>query len=253
MRHKLIALLLLCMVINNGYENKAHAITRDQKSVQSTLHSDPCDFKAKVTPKEKTEKVEAIYRETCEWFIHVFQAIPSPDIPLDDIKFLESWDSVPYVRNTDGLYATFYANHIKEVNEIVILNTAVSEHWKVTPLWRDSELVHEIVHYLTKSSSWDTLSKVDRMNYAILEAHAYWSQDQYIRRKSNGKLTLNDFMIDKNEENVVDTFEFSSISLYNREKKKYLYNALLWFSIDPQKKFAGIVTGEYVAHGLYFR
>lgn len=61
----------------------------------------------------------------------------------------------------------------QEINEIVVLNAVTSEHWKVTPLWRDSELVHEIIHYLTKSSSWDTLSKVDRMNYAILEAHAY--------------------------------------------------------------------------------
>ena len=253
MKYKCVVVLLLCTVISNGHDKAAHATTREPEIPQNFLHPDPCEFKAKVTPEEKTEKVEAIYRETCEWFIHVFQAIPSPDIPLDDIKFVESWDSVPYVKNTDGLYGTFYANHIKEVNEIVILNVAVSEHWKVTPLWRDSELVHEIVHYLTKSSSWDTLSKVDRMNYAILEAHAYWSQDQYIRRKSNGTLTLNDFITDKGEATIVYNFEFSSIPLYNREKGKYLYNAIAWFGTDPQKKFAGIVTGKYVAHSLYFR
>ena len=135
----------------------------------------------------------------------------------------------------------------------MVLNVAISEHWKATLLWRDSELVHEIVHYLTKSSSWGTLSKVDRMNYVILEAHAYWSQDQYIRRKSGGNLTLNDFIINKDEENVVDAFEFLSIPMYNRNKNKFLYNALLWFDIDPEEKFAGIVTGKYIAHSLYFR
>lgn len=57
----------------------------------------------------------------------------------------------------------------------------------------------------------------------------------------------------QNEENVVDTFEFSSIPMYNRDKNKYLYNALLWFDIDPRKKIAGIITGAYIAHSLYFR
>ena len=137
MKYKYVVVLLLCTVISNGHD-KAHATTREPEIPQNFSHPDPCEFKAKVTPKEKTEKVGAIYRETCEWFIHVFQAIPSPDIPLDDIKFVESWDSVPYVGNTDGLYATFHANHIKEINEIVVLNVTVSEHWKVTPLWRDT-------------------------------------------------------------------------------------------------------------------
>ena len=91
------------------------------------------------------------------------------------------------------------------------------------------------------------------MNYAIQEAHAYWSQDQYIRRNSEGKLTLNDFIIDKDEENVVDTFEFSSIPLYKKNKNKYLYNAILWFDIDPKGIFEGIVNGKYIAHSLYFQ
>ena len=166
---------------------------------------------------------------------------------------MESWNSVKYVKNKNNLHGTLHANHIKEINEIVILSNIVSEYWRVTPLWYDSVLVHEIIHYLTKSSSWDTLSKVDRMNYAILEAHSYWSQDQYIRRKSGEKLTLNDFIIDKDEENVVDTFEFLSIPLYNRNKNKYLYNAILWFDIDPKGIFEGNVTEKYIAHSLYFR
>ena len=107
MKYKFIAILLLCMVISNGYESKIYATTTDPKVPQSLLHPDPCEFKAKVTPKEKTERVKAIYRETCEWFIQVFQAVPSSDIPLDDIKFVESWDSIPYVKNTDMAYTLY--------------------------------------------------------------------------------------------------------------------------------------------------
>ena len=90
MKHKLISLLLFCMIISSGYENKAEAAGTSQ----SLPNPDPCEFKAKVIPKEKTEKIKAIYKETCEWFIQVFQAVPSPDIPLNDVKFVESWNSI---------------------------------------------------------------------------------------------------------------------------------------------------------------
>lgn len=53
MKHKFIVLLLFCIIISSGYGNKVHATTTDPKVPQSFLHPYPCEFKAKVIPKEK--------------------------------------------------------------------------------------------------------------------------------------------------------------------------------------------------------
>ena len=82
---------------------------------------------------------------------------------------------------------------------------------------------------------------------AILEAHAYWCQDQYIRRHSN--LTLNDLVIN-NDTKEVRYFRYIASLLYNGFMPRYLYNAVLWFNEEPKKKFERLVNGGYVMRPL---
>ena len=76
MRHKLIAVLLLCVVISNGYESQVHATTTDPKVSQSLLHPDPCTFKAKVTPKEKRKRVKLFIEKPVSGLYMYFKLFP---------------------------------------------------------------------------------------------------------------------------------------------------------------------------------
>ena len=192
----------------------------------------------------------------CVWFSKTFRAVPDPEIPLNNVRFVDSWDEIDYVKITGAseLFALFYAIHIKDKNEIVILDENLSnDYWGDTQLRKDSLIAHELVHYLTKASQWEKLNKVDRMHMAVLESHAYWSQDQYIRRKTNGAMNLYDVMKDeeKNEE-LVDNFVWLSSKLYDMDPGRYLYNAVIWFNQNPVKNFEDIVKGRYIYQGILY-
>ena len=217
-----------------------------------TAYSNPCEFTAKVTPEKQTERVKAVYKDTCTWFISVFDAVPSPDIPLDKVTFIQSWSSVKYLKDVDterldgSSHGVLFSSEKKTVNEIFILENTQSDFWNITTFWLDSLLAHEFVHYLTKSSRWNSLSQVKRMNISILESHAYWSQDQYIQNHSEGRLTLINFIIHKDEMYPINSFVEYSVHLRRRSMSRYIYNAILWFDTDPKRKFDGIVNGSYI-------
>ena len=198
-----------------------------------TAYSNPCEFTAKVTPEKQTERVKTIYEDTCAWFIKTFDAAPSPDIPLDEVTFIQSWSSVEYLKDVDterldgSSHGVLFSSEKKTVNEIFILENTQSDFWNITTFWLDSLLAHEFVHYLTKSSRWNSLSKVEGMDIPILESHAYWSQDQYIRRHSGGTIKLEDFLKEKDEIDVVHNFEEYAFRLRRKSMSNYIYNAIL--------------------------
>ncbi len=216
-----------------------------------TAYSNPCEFTAKVTPERQTKRVKGIYEDTCAWFIETFDAVPSADIPLDEVEFIQTWRSVERIENPDRYdgysHGVFFSSKEKAENKIFISENPESANWNITPFWIDSLLAHEIVHYLMKASRWDSLSQVERMNIPVLESHAYWSQDKYIRRHSGGTMGLEDFLKETDEKiiDVVHDFERSALHLLRSSHSGYLYNAIRWFNTDPEKKFNNIVSGRY--------
>ena len=216
-----------------------------------TAYSNPCKFTAKVTPERETKRVKDIYKDTCVWFIQTFDAVPSLDIPLDEVTFIQSWSSIEHMEHPEryngSSHGLFYSSKEKEVNKIFISESTDSEVWEITPLWLDSLIAHEFVHYLTKASKWDALSQVEGMNRLILESHAYWSQDRYIRRHSGGeKRKLADYLKEKKEgELPYHVFETDVHHLFRSSHRDYIESALLWFERDPKGKFNNIVNGIY--------
>ena len=215
-----------------------------------TAYSNPCEFTAKVTPEKETDRVKNIYEDTCAWFIQTFEAVPSPDIPLDEVTFIQSWSSVEHIENPERYnsfsHGWFYSSKEKEVNQIFISENTNSEIWNITPLWLDSLIAHELVHYFTKASKWNTLSQVEKMNILILESHAYWSQDQYIRRHSKGgRIKLANYLKEVKKKPPHHTFEVDAHHLFRSSHRNYIESAIHWFESNPKGKFNNIVNGIY--------
>ena len=217
-----------------------------------TAYSNPCKFTAKVIPEKETDRVKNIYEDTCAWFIQTFEAVPSPDIPLDMVKFIQSWSSVEHIEHPEHLdgiaHGWFRSSEEKEVNEIFISENTDSKTWVITSLWLDSLIAHELVHYFTKASKWDALSQVTKMNILMLESHTYWSQDQYIRRHSRGeRIKLVDYLKEENDKGILPyyAFEEHAYRLRTHSHSSYVENAIHWFESDPKGKFNSIVNGRY--------
>ena len=209
-------------------------------------YSSPCEFTGKVTPEDQTEKVKTIYRDMCEWFISTFPEKPlNPEISLNEVHFIESLEGVEMSEHLKDSNGGFYSQMEKEVSKIVIFYSNQQGFWIDNSLWRDSALAHEIFHYLKKSCCFDTLSKVKRMNTALMEASAYWAQDQFIRRHSDQNIM--DLIWEDRRKNVkvIRGFFLSVYSIYKLDLAKYIYNALIWFGKKPQARLHYIVEGYY--------
>ena len=216
---------------------------------------DPCEFKATVTPEHQTERVKEIYEDMCTWFSKTFRVIPEPNIPLQSVKFVDSWKEVEWITQEPfgNLYAAFYSIKKKDISEIVIIDESTpKEYWFDNPLHKDSVIAHEIVHYLVKASVFESISKIDNINRAIGESHAYWCQDKYIKRHSFGEKGLLDFVINRDDKDLVIDFVFLSYNLYDMAPEKYLYNAIKWFGLSPLKNFEDIIRGKYVYQGSLY-
>ena len=211
---------------------------------------DPCHFSAKVTPEKWKEKVQSIYEEMCHHFMDTFPDYPlNPEIPLNDVKFVKSWDEVDYVTDSDHLAGLYYSPYTdRDINEIIVQWPAQTEYWYHTELWLDSVLAHEIFHYFTKSCCFEELKKVENLDASIIEASAYWAQNEYIKRHSN--MILTDLISKKSSTEVKDMVNMESFStvaniLYMMAMHRYLHNAPKWFGNDPQKKFDNLIKGHY--------
>ena len=214
----------------------------------SLSYSNQCEFTAEVTPKERTETVKAIYKEMCEWFVNTFPSKSlNPDIPLNDVIFVESWDSIKYVELSDDTVGFFYSPWEKEKNEIVIHDVPQNSFWVNTPFWIETVLAHELFHYFTKSCCFDLYTEFQNIDVALREASAYWAQDQFIRRNSNK--TLFDFIKEdrksKKDMKEISDFHLMAYWFYSSPTVSYLYNVPLWFGDNPQKKFDDLVNGAF--------
>ena len=209
-------------------------------------YSNQCEFTGKVTPEDQTEKVKTIYKDMCEWFITTFPEKPvNPAISLNEVNFIESLDGVEISEHLEDSNGVFYSQMERDVSKIVIFYSNQQVFWINNSLWRDSVLAHEIFHYLKKSCCFDTLSKVKRINTALMEASAYWAQDQFIKRHSNQNL-MDLIREDKRKDvKVIRGFFSSAYFIYNLNLAKYVYNALIWFGENPQTRFHNIVEGYY--------
>ena len=210
-------------------------------------YSDQCEFTGKVTPEEQTEKVKAIYKDMCKWFLTTFPEKPfNPEITLNEVSFVESLEGVDISEQLEDSFGIFHTQIEKEVSKIIIFYS--NQHnvfWFDNSLWRDSVLAHEIFHYLKKSCCFETLSKVKRIDEALMEASAYWAQDQFVKRHSDQSLI--DLIKEDKRKNlrVFNGFVSLAYFIYNLDLTKYIYNALIWFGEDPQTKLHNIVNGYY--------
>ncbi len=209
-------------------------------------YSNQCEFTGKVTPEDQIEKVRTIYRDMCEWFTSTFPENPlNPEISLNEVSFIESLEGVEHPDQLEDSNGIFYSQTEKNVSKIIMFYSNQHDVWMNTPLWQDSALAHEIFHYLKKSCCFKTLSKVKRIDTALMEASAYWAQDQFVRRHSNQELM--DLIWEDKKENVKAIRGFMSVAyfLYNMDLAKYVHNALIWFGENPQTRFNNIVEGYY--------
>ena len=216
-------------------------------------YSNPCEFKAKVTPIEFTERVESIYKDMCEWYVSTFPDNPlNPEIILNDIKFVDSWDKIDYVKDSNELSGVYYAMVEKDKNEVVVLYPPKNTRWVNTPLWVDSVLAHEFFHYFTKSCCYENIIAVERMDMALFEASAYWSQDQFLKRVSGKNLV--DLIVEKEREfKEIKGFKRIAHIMYQMAPSVYLYNSVIWFDDNPQLKLSNLVDGVYTLHEMSYR
>lgn len=112
-------------------------------------NAEKCDFFAEVIPAEKYRETKRIYKDTCEWYYNNFGQYPQ--IPLDKVYYIESWDGVKWMEDKESLKriyrdleetnGLFCCDSLKNINEIYI-NTST---YKESFIYNESILFHEVV------------------------------------------------------------------------------------------------------------
>ena len=107
-----------------------------------------------------------------------------------------------------------------------------------------SILIHELVHFFTKKSSFGIMKDVE-LNEAMHEVIAFWSQNQYIEMNTGNMLM--DYVEDKTEECELSMGEFVSMAdvFFMAAPKDFLCYSTRFLSEDRIKKFNKIVSGKY--------
>ena len=212
----------------------------------STTYAE-CDFRSEVIPLEKAEKVKKIYLEVCEWFLKTFEAEYENDIVLQKVIFVDSWDDLKEekeIENKDALLG-FFEHPVKRFeNAIYVLsNWGENAVFKDMEVVKDSFIFHELIHFFIKKTSFEELS-TNKFNMPMNEALAYWSQNQYLLKKTG--LSLIDYINEPLEDfKVSRIFPSVAMLLYKGFYRRFLYNAVLFFDTDRIEKYQKVVTGEY--------
>ena len=64
-------------------------------------NAENCEFSAEVIPAKKYEETKRIYEDTCQWYYKNFNQYPQ--IPLDKVHYIESWDNVKWMEDKEIL------------------------------------------------------------------------------------------------------------------------------------------------------
>ena len=208
-----------------------------------------CEFSGKVYPEERQQEVEEIYNSTCKWFADTFEVSYDPSIVLNSVSYLMSLDRAESLKGKDGYrIASRFFGHFenpleKEVNDIFVETYIGNVLQEEDKFLKKSVLFHELVHFFTKKSSFEIMKEV-KLNVAMHEVIAFWSQNQYLQ--VNTGHTLMDYMGDKKEEyKFSDVFTSMAEDFLTNNPEAFLSQAIHFLNEDRIVKFKKIINGEY--------
>ena len=112
-------------------------------------YADDCKFSGKVHPEYKTTEVSDLYTQACIWFLNNFDVILDPEIVLNNVYYIKSWDEIVlnYKHlNYENLYGIFYIYKDKHINDIYF-NTMEKNVFQKNDIVDKSILYHELIHF----------------------------------------------------------------------------------------------------------
>ena len=213
-----------------------------------------CEFESTVFPNKEYKRMEQLYTTTCLWFSRVYTNEFDPDIILEKIFFIESWDEVKESKDLDreNLLGLFTSGIEKKTNKIWI-NTSVSDNHLINNNkdYIDSLIVHELVHFFTKRANFELLSK-NIIDKHFTEAIAYYAQNEYliahtgedlfkyIKKTTEEEFVVSDLQI-KNFPCQVHIFTFFGLDFV-------VHHSIAWMSENPAKKYKNIMSNTHNRH-----
>ena len=219
-------------------------------------HGSECVFEGKVYPSEKIETIKNLYEEACSFFIETFSTQLDPEIKLKNVFFTESWKDVEFVGGgNDLLHALFYDPRERLRNDIYIRwkPEFVAKSFDLSSIEakevvRNSVIFHEIIHFLFKSSSFEYReeNQIRVENFIMEESLAYWSQNEYIKAKTENDLLhyinkkTSDFKIYSDETFIERSTVFMMLSW-----EKFVHGSIHFINNDPFEKYNNIVKDVY--------
>ncbi len=218
----------------------------------SEAYSEECVFTGTVYPVEKTEVVKEVYGTACRFFTGTFNAKLDLNIRLDSVRYVDSWEdvSIPVENN---VYAFFHNGEVASVNDIYININDYGDIFFQSKVLEDSVIFHEMIHFFFKSANLKYLTENEiGRNGAMEEVLSYWCQNQYIKRVTEGKKDIMDYVQGSTQDfNLLDLDSFIGISdiLYEMSKAGFIYQSIPFLDEDPQDTYTGIVNNKYQPEG----
>ena len=209
--------------------------------------ADVCTFKGKVHPESKYEEVSNLYTFSCEWFISHFESYPDPDIILNNVHYIDNWNSMDFIKDEkENLYGVFHNMKDEDVNTIY-LELSKKEAYKESEIVNKSILFHEFIHFFIKAASFNKID-AEEINLTMYESITYYAQDQFIQIITKGEKTLLDFLENINKEPKLikpQSFLQMAFILQLMNYKGFLFNSIEFFKTDTIKKYNSLINGDY--------
>ena len=218
----------------------------------SKAYSEECVFTGTVYPIEKTEIVRKMYNVACRFFTNTFNAKLDPNMKLDSVRYVNSWEGMDIISDKKVLYAIFHSSEDPLINDIYINPNDYGDVFdknKQDKTLEDSIALHEMIHFFFKSANLKYLTENEiARNGDMEEVLAYWCQNQYIKEVTKDKKSIMSY-IRKNGEGfkILDPDHFIEISglLYYFSTASFMYQSIHFLDGDPREKYVEIVNNKY--------
>ena len=217
-----------------------------------------CEFSGEVHPKTKTAEVREVYQLSCQWFTENFSVKIDPDIVLNNVYYISSWDSLTEVslEDTIGLVGLLVNGKDKYKNNIYLNLNLTENFFDKSKVVEKSILFHEIIHFFVKAANWtDDPKEIKNLykNMSLHEAFAFFAQNEYIKTVTNGEKELLDYC-DCNKEEISAETPFVTVSgmLEKFDFDKFLHNGILFFSENTDAKYQRLVKQQYPTFSFRF-
>ncbi len=217
----------------------------------SKSYSEECVFTGTVDPVGKTETVKEIYNITCRFFTGTFNAKLDPNMKLDSVRYVDSWEGVEIVSDDDNC-AVFHNGTDPSVNEIYVNTNGCKDTFPSgDQVFEDSLVSHEMIHFFFKSANLKYLTEngIER-NTVMEESLAYWCQNEYIKEVSGGKKGIMDYTQSggQNFKSLdPDTFIRESQVLFVMSDETFIYHSIDFLNGSTKERYAGIVNNNYAS------